>query len=230
MTATSDLKVLGPEYIEECAGVMAEAFSDSPVYRFIFRGTLDFRKVALEWVFVRNIRLVLAKCPTALRGILNESNEVICCFMWVPHEYQNVSLGEMIWHGLLKMPIRFGLDSVKRMLQAMEDVEGPSQQHNSQQNENGHDKVNKKGSIQLQRMVVRPDCQGQGLGTKALKAVMAEESAKGNVNLHLDTQLPRNVAFYERLGYKVIWEKDCYEEDEEYKFHSWFMVRADESS
>ncbi|CAJ1966755.1 unnamed protein product [Cylindrotheca closterium] len=234
MATTTTLLVLGPEYIEECAQVMANAFSDAAIYRYIFRGTQESRRAALEWLFVRNIRIVLDKCPQALRGVLNNeknSNQVVCCFMWVPQEHQDASLGEMLWHGLLQMPIRFGMDSVKRMLHVMDNLKSPSKEYTSQMmnDESGQNNNNivKEGSIQLQRMVVRPDCQGQGLGTKALMAAIVEESAKGKLNLHLETQSPRNVTFYERLGYKVIWDKECYEEEMEYKFHSWCMIRSD---
>ncbi|KAL3935243.1 MAG: hypothetical protein SGBAC_009206 [Bacillariaceae sp.] len=227
MINSTELQVLGPEYIEECASVMAKAFSNSPVYQYMFQGTAEFRTSALEWLFAKNIRIVLDKCPQALRGMLNEGNQVVCCFMWVPQEHQNVSLGEMLWHGLLKMPIKFGLDSVKRMLQVLDEFEMPSKEYIAQVNKSDQNKMVMEGSIQLQRMVVRPDCQGQGLGSKALKAVIAQESAKGKVNLHLETQSLRNVTFYERLGFKVVWDRDFYEEDKEHKFHSWYMVRME---
>lgn len=228
MSTTNELQVLGPEYVEESARVMADAFRDAHIYHYIFRGTPEFRRAALEWLFIRNIRIVLGKCPGALRGILNEENEVICCFMWVPQEHQDISLGEMLWHGIWQMPLWFGRNAVKRMLQVMDDLETFDKDCIGKANETRETKIIKEGSIHLQRMVVRPHCQGQGLGSKALKAVIAEESAKGSVNVHLETQSPRNVPFYGRLGFKVIYDRDCYEEEEEYKFHSWYMVLADE--
>jgi len=76
----------------------------------------------------------------------------------------------------------------------------------------------------LQQMVVLPECQGQGLGTKALKAALEEST---NVEVRLSTQEERNVTFYKGLGFEVAGEQKFYENDEEFKFHSWYMLRKE---
>jgi ribosomal protein S18 acetylase RimI-like enzyme len=50
---------------------------------------------------------------------------------------------------------------------------------------------------------VEPDAQGRGLGRALLQPVMARADARGQP-CYLETAQPRNVAFYEHLGFRVL--------------------------
>ena len=50
---------------------------------------------------------------------------------------------------------------------------------------------------------VAPEAQGQGLARRLMEPILAEASARG-VPCYLETTAPKNVAFYEHLGYKVM--------------------------
>ncbi len=58
---------------------------------------------------------------------------------------------------------------------------------------------------------VSPEHQGKGIATRLIKKGIADLGAKG-YNLGLEAQNPDNVAFYEKLGFKVIkhdyWERE----------------------
>jgi GNAT superfamily N-acetyltransferase len=73
-------------------------------------------------------------------------------------------------------------------------------------------------------MVVLPSCQGKGVGSRALRAILKEHCATARLPIHLETQEEPNVRFYQRLGWEVSGEQDHFEDDHEYKFHSWQMV------
>ena len=74
----------------------------------------------------------------------------------------------------------------------------------------------------LDILAVRPDRQGQGIGSALVRAGVAEASRMG-VPTFLVTSNPRNVPFYERLGFDVT---------EEYEIgvvHVWAMLRPPEA-
>jgi len=52
-------------------------------------------------------------------------------------------------------------------------------------------------------MVVRPDMQGKGVGTHALKQALDEADDAG-LPVMLATQEERNIRFYRRLGFEVV--------------------------
>jgi GNAT superfamily N-acetyltransferase len=239
LSSNGDLQVLDSSYIPECAKVMAEALSESPSYVYIFRGTKGYRTNALEWLFERNLRLTVGKCPLTLRGILDaETGQVICCFLWTPVEHADLKLWEMIQAGLWQLPIRFGFLTLNRLLKLMDQMEaagGKPRDMNSITGDMDQESSATK-YIMLERMAVRPSFQGKGLGTKALRAVLQEEQAKLNrledgtnsqqLEIHFETQEERNVLFYSRLGFEVDRHQDFYEQDPEYKFHSWHMMQT----
>lgn len=234
-----EVEILDASYIPECANVMAEAFADSPAYSYIFQKTRKDRVAALEWLFIRNLNLtvVTKQCPSALRGIRNlETGKVACCFLWCPTEYSNLTMWEMVCAGMWLVPFKFGYATLSRLLDVMEKMEyatGKVKEEEKVQEEGNSSNDNKENvskppiRIILNRMVVHPTWQGQGLGSKALKAVLDEEMNKGGlVKIYLDTQEERNVTFYKRLGWEVVNSQTCYEDNPTYKFHSWNMVRS----
>jgi len=222
-------KILDESHIEKCAHVMAQAFCDSPSYKYIFQNFAQEkdRIHALQWIFTRNMYLLFRKYPSALRGMVKatqnsngeatttEKEQVVACFSFAPNPHQKKSFVELLSIGLWQVPFRFGLGSYRRLLQVVEDMENKYAKSFDMAEEN---------YIMLERMVVLPEYQGQGLGTKALKAALEEST---NVEVRLSTQEERNVTFYKRLGFEVAGEQKFYDNDEEFKFHSWYMLRKE---
>ncbi|CAB9525352.1 Acetyltransferase (GNAT) family [Seminavis robusta] len=236
----SDLKILDASYIKECSKVIAEAFSDDPTYRYVFRGTKAYRRNSLEWLFERNLKLTMGKSPSVLRGILNnETGQVLCCFLWTPLEHSDLSMWEMLTAGLWEVPFRFGFPTLQRLLNLIDSMKADGSNIGTHDGTTPLDSRNQEESekvymIKLERMAVLPSFQGRGLGSKALRSVLEEEQQKVNkmpgenpqIHIEFTTQLERNVQFYLRLGYKVTFDKDYYEEVSEYTFHSWHMMQV----
>jgi GNAT superfamily N-acetyltransferase len=231
MTSLGKLESLDASCIPECSKVMAKAFSDSPSYNYIFQGTQEYREKALEWLFEKNLELMMTKCPSSvLRGVRNSQGEVVCCFLWLPSQYAQLSMWEMVTAGMWQVPFRFGLSTLKRLvalLDSMEAATGKVSDENDTATTTTSSSL-KQNYIMLERMVVRPDHQGQSVGSHALRAILQQEeesSQNSSSDVHLETQEERNVRFYQRLGWEVVYDRDYCEDDPDYKFHSWHMVR-----
>jgi GNAT superfamily N-acetyltransferase len=243
MTSLGKLERLDASNVTECAKVMAQAFSDSPSYNYIFQGTQEYRKTALEWLFQKNLDLMMAKCAgrsssdSVLRGVRNSQGEVVCCFLWVPSQYAQLSMWDLVSAGMWQVPFRFGLSTLKRLLSLLDSMEAATGKVSSDKNNDTTTtsttaKV-KQNYIMLERMVVRPDHQGQGAGSHALQEILREATESQNTSggggggggVHLETQEERNVRFYQKLGWEVTYHQDYCEDEPDYKFHSWHMVR-----
>ena len=68
---------------------------------------------------------------------------------------------------------------------------------------------------------IRPAAQGKGLGAHLVRSTLAEADAAGKVS-YLETFSRRNVAFYERLGFRTVAEQA-----EPTTMHSYLIMRRD---
>lgn len=208
-TPTLRCQVLPASFIDEAATVLADAFSDSPAYNYIFQHDQEYRQHALEWLFRRNLPLVHKRCPTALRGVLNEQGEVVAAFLWTPSPHHDISTWDMVVAGLWQIPYRFGLATLMRLTAVVDAFKADNYLYGREED-----------FVILERMSVRSDYRGKGLGTMSIKAAIGETDRI----MRLTTQEERNVRLYKRLGFKVVGEVDHFR-DSPYKYHAWFMVR-----
>ena len=221
------LQVLDSSYIKECSAVMASAFADSPSYNFILKDhDMQGRVKALQWIFARGLEVVVNKYPAALRGII-ENDKVIVCFLLTPVQYQNMTSWELLTAGIWQIPFRFGFGTFSRlvaMIQWSEKVFHVEEKSDSNDgNSDGKDGVlpKERNHFILERMVVLPEFQGQGWGSKALRQALEDENIP---EVHLTTQEERNCQFYKRLGFEITNEYQCFPEDPVYGFHNWEMI------
>lgn len=63
------------------------------------------------------------------------------------------------------------------------------------------------GNCQIGRLVVHPDFQGRGVGTRLLLAVEAEFPTSRRFELFTGSKSVRNIRLYERLGYRIVTRK-----------------------
>jgi ribosomal protein S18 acetylase RimI-like enzyme len=208
---------LHTSHIAECALVMAKAFCNSPSYRYILQYKLDEkdRIACLQWMFTLNMQLLLRKHPAALRGMIHVPTQtVVACFFLTPNPFQKMSAWEMITGGLWQVPFRFGFGTYQKLMQVLDDVRDEAARLYDQ----------KEDFVTLERMVVLPEYQGNGLGTKALQAALRQTT----LEVRLSTQEERNTQFYKRLGFEIVGEKEFYPDNKEFGFHSWMMIRREQ--
>ena len=191
------LQSLQESQIEEAADMAAIAFMTSPGYHYIFEGLNDLKRhAALKWLFAKNIslRLPSARCAYAWDG--TQKKEMVCFFMLQPPDVGEISLWTMVVSGILTMPFLFGLQSFLRVLEV----------------KNHHDELDRLAKsthgltgqyCALERMVVHPDWQGKGVGSRCL-AQGIQEVASRQQGVILSTQEERNVTFYSRMGFKEV--------------------------
>jgi GNAT superfamily N-acetyltransferase len=212
--------------IEEAAAVMARAFCNSPSYNYILSrfdepGRID----VLTFIFGRNLHLLLDRCPYACKCARLRSSEnnmvtrIVATFVWTPKEFEKIDIWTMIrYGGALQLPFRLGWTGFRNLLEVIDDFDAAF----AQVMESLPNQPPSNTWVTLERMTVLPEFQGKGIGSKILLATMEET---GNVGLlRLATQEERNVRFYERLGFRVVAERDFGSTDIN-QYHSWFMVR-----
>jgi GNAT superfamily N-acetyltransferase len=146
--------------------------------------------------------------------------QVVACFIWTPSPHHKLSTWDLLVAGMWLVPYRFGIPTLIRLMQVVEDFDVAHKRffddNNNESSNNGPDT----DFMLLERMAVRSDCRGTGLGTQALQAVIPHTERP----MRLTTQEERNVRFYKRLGYTVVGEVDFCENNPEYNYHSWFML------
>lgn len=196
------LRILEAGHLDEAARLVAAAFADSPTYVYICQGDQRF----LQWMFSRNLWLRLG---TRANNCVITDDELVCTFMLVTPDVPAVGLWGMLRAGILLAPLRFGMPTVRRLLEVKDWFE---EQEHALRADSPYP------VCALERMSVRPDQQGKGLGSKALKEALDYTDSQG-WGVILATQLDRNVVFYQRLGFTVVFEADYHD------IHSWFMRR-----
>jgi len=219
-TGTKAISIMGDcklefvhrEDVSEASMVIARAFADSPSYVYILQDkSKDERIKALHFLFVKNLGLVLDRCPEAARCVRQNGN-IVAVFFWTPKAHEKVDLWTMIrYGGALELPFRLGWSGLKRLLATIEEFEQAWKDIWMKDEDCW---------TYLERMTVLPEHQGNGIGTAALRQALAETSGY----VRLATQEERNIRFYKRLGFEVIGERDLGEGD--YKYKSWFLCTS----
>lgn len=192
----SELRPLAAEDLEEAAKLAATAFLANPSYGYIFDESADLFE-ALTWLFTRNIglRLNAGKC-----AFDEESGKMVCFFMLQFPNSGEISLWSMIMSGLLTLPFMYGWASYFRLLEIKE--------YHGNLDRSIKEKVGKK-YVMLERMVVSPEYQGQGIGQKCLAAGL-KAAADAGLGMILSTLSEGNIAFYSKLGFKEIYRDPNY--------------------
>ena len=205
---------LPEERLTEAADVMAQAFLDSPSYLAILRGDESTRLEILAWLFHVNLSMLLKRDPHSVRCVLEDGRVVAAMCLLSP----SARLREVDWltSRLILLPLYYGWAIMRRLLDAMFWFEGTARRVFRPP---GRAAV---PSASIERLVVRPECQGRGIGTACLRAAVAMAESEHCV-LRLATQEERNVRLYERVGFQTLECEDRVEDDEKYSYKSWFM-------
>jgi len=210
---------VGGDRLPEAVALAAAAFAKSPVYLFIF-GHLEAaaREEALRFMFERGMWIIARDHPGALFGVVQDGEGPLAArplaafFVLKPSSHQ-VGILDMARFGLLWLLARHGLEAAQKMVKAVK--------FGDEQMAVGRRAVDSepKDVLVLERMVVRPDCQGHGIGSWALGTALGKLSDDTGAPCVLSTQEARNATFYSHLGFETVQEQDTL------GMHSWAMVR-----
>jgi hypothetical protein len=182
--------------IEDATTLICDAFLHGhPGYREIVRIEDDdvaLRK-ALYSFFSRHTRMLVSILPDTTHPFYESGDstdgvkKLVCFFFLTPSDYQ-FSLWQKLCYGLGMIPLELGWQAFSRMLKAADFHE-----------ERMGKLLNGRKALVLERMVVSPECQGKGLGSKCLLEVLEKEADAQNLPVILSTQSMKNVNFYKKL-------------------------------
>jgi ribosomal protein S18 acetylase RimI-like enzyme len=172
--------------IPQAAGVLADAFRHDPVWNAILG---DAKRVQRAAAFETPVRYcmrygeVYAPSQT-LEGIA----------AWVPGALADMTFWRVLRSGAMWAGMRLGTRVARQMPRIFAQME-----------EDRKDNMRGRPFIYLLIIGVAPPYQGQGFGSKLLRALI-EQSEQAGLPLYLETETERNVRMYERFGFRVVKE------------------------
>ncbi len=173
-----------PEAVEKAVTVLAGAFMFDPLWQNLFPQNQK-RFNALSAVLRLLIRYGLNY------GWVNTDPEINAVALWLPSDRTRPHLLNSFSSAVLTLPFRLGLKPLRLMLK-----------FDRFQNQL-HNQVITHPHRYLALLGVTPEHQGKGFGTALLQSGI-KEATKYNLPIYLDTTNERNIAYYNRFGFKLV--------------------------
>lgn len=123
-------------------------------------------------------------------GRVDTIHEGAAVAIWLRSEYATASLSRMARTGMLTVPFAVGWGAIRRILSFLHFIEAERLRAISSPH------------WYLLNIAACPDRQGQGLGATLLRHGMTRAQEQG-IPCYLETTNERNVAFYEKHGFRV---------------------------
>jgi ribosomal protein S18 acetylase RimI-like enzyme len=177
------IRPLRRDLLERATETLARAFARDPMFTWMFpepqhraRALLSLNRVPLEY---------------GLRyGHVTESQDGRAASVWMPPGCSITMLG-MIRSGILRVPFSVGFRPFGQFVGANGVMERIHKQHVPEPH------------WYLLVVGVHPELQGRGLGSSLIREGLARSDASG-CPCYLETSDERNVALYERHGFRVL--------------------------
>ena len=189
MTANLDVTQLETSQVAESAAVLARAFLDDPAWLWAIPED-DSRARVLPWFFRAATRYGLRFGEVRATGRNVEGVAIL-----LPPKRARLHSLSLARAGLWLMPFKVGLGAFSRFLTMRRTLE---ERHKL-------DVPPQHWYVWL--LGVDPPHQGQGVGSALLRSVTARADRDG-VPCYLDTTRERNLTFYRRHGFEVVYEGD----------------------
>lgn len=178
-----NIQPLSRELADRAAITLERAFSADPMFQWLFPDPLR-RSRSLK---------ILNRVPIDYgmrRGRVTHSEDGRAVAIWFPPG-QPVTVGGMIRSGFLGVPLRIGVRPFARFMRAngvMERI---------------HKREMPEPHWYLLIVGVDPELQGRGLGSELVREGLARADEMDSP-CYLETSDERNLAFYQRLGFRVL--------------------------
>ena len=175
--------------LDEAGEVLGRAFFDDPLMAYILPDE-DTRSGKLSW-FMR----AGAKYGQLYGEVHTTPESVDGAACWLPPGEADMSMLRMARAGMLMVPFKLGLGAFRRFLKINDHMEEL------------HKRDMPEDHWYLMILGVDTEKQGQGVGGSLVAPMLARADAEG-LPCYLETMKERNVAFYEKHGFKVVVEDD----------------------
>ncbi|HSB66064.1 MAG TPA: GNAT family N-acetyltransferase [Anaerolineales bacterium] len=180
--------------------VLGNAFADEPVSLVVYRSFTPARRAqALTVDFSAELWVALRKGYPI--QISQDGKVIAAALIYPPGRYPLPLLDQ--WVFLFKSVLGNGWYDVRSWMKWLNEVDKlhPTYAH-----------------YYLEYIGVDPAVQGQGLGSCLMEHLVSIADREG-VGCYLENASPRNLPFYQRFGFKIIYEKEII------GFPTWFMWR-----
>lgn len=191
--------VLATPIREHASGVLSRAFQHDPLFTCLLPSQ-ERRRQALPHLFAPLLRDVAKR-----GGVLTMPYAVLT---WLPVQQLQANLFAHIFRGYLSVPFHLGIRATLRLM-AHEDW--------------CNERIASYGSTEaayIQAVGVEPDRAGQGLGSRLVDHALSR-IAMTHRSCILRTEQPRNVPFYQKLGFRCVEHVDRPESG----IQTWFFRR-----
>lgn len=178
---------LSKEHIILASKVLSRAFQNDPVIRWqIPDANQRFAKLHHFWEFALKLGIKYGE-------VYGTSEDLEGIAVWRPPKNLNLSYWKYIKNGAIKLPFKFGIEATKRIsfFQAV--------------NDSIRNIYMKVPYWYLGPIAVDPMYQGKGFAGMLLKPMLSRID-KENLPIWLETNLKRNVSFYEHFDFYILEE------------------------
>jgi ribosomal protein S18 acetylase RimI-like enzyme len=178
---------LEPAALPVAEETLASAFEGDPMTPYVFPLGTDRHK-RLRAVFQVELRWALR------RGVVEVIGEGKAVAIWLPPGGMKGALTAMLRAGALMAPLRLGLGAMWRgvlLLKAVQELHSCSVSGDH---------------WYLVALGVHPEHQGHGWGSELVRHGLARAQSR-NLPAYLETTNQRNIAFYQRHGFKLVGER-----------------------
>ena len=219
------------ERIDDVATLLTNVFIDHPSFSAIFNLNHSDRFSSLHYLFKKNIQLIHNRWPHTCHCYVDEvTNELLAFCMAIPNGEGSISMLDMLFGGILYLAYLSGMSSVSKMLRFMKLTKNTEncvlKEYFAKLKNTTPEEIDltKENFIRMHRVAVNAKYHRQGIGSKLLRHVFDITDAN-KVPIILDTQLSRNVDFYQALGFHVVLEELVQPDATRVPHKSWYLCR-----
>lgn len=172
--------------VSEVAAALSRAFADDPVQQWLFDGADDVDRARTDF-----FHFFVEEYFGLGHTYVEQGTAHLGAALWAPPD-RNVLRGSRIEDLLALVQSAVGDDTIPRLTELGRAGEyRPAEPH-----------------FYLGILGVVPETQGSGLGARLVEPVL-DQCDRAGMLAHLESSNPRNLGFYERLGFEVVAEYRC---------------------
>ncbi len=177
------IHALKPEHKQTAIETAAQAFYDDPMSTLPVPDPVKRRRVVAS-LYALPVNICMNY------GIVDSNADAAAVAMWLPTGNTDLSLSQMVQVGAFSLPFKLGFGPFMRMLRMLNVTE------------KAHKDAISEPHWYLMTLAVRPEKQGQGMGSRMLEHGLKRVDAD-RLPAYLETANARNLPLYERFGFKV---------------------------